>query len=58
MENPEQYAAIPVQIFNKVVEYLGSKPFNEVSSIMEALKENARVIETSSEKQEESTDDE
>jgi|DEB0MinimDraft_10_1074344.scaffolds.fasta_scaffold18729_3 hypothetical protein len=58
MENPEQYVAIPLQIFNKVVEYLGNKPFNEVSVLMETLKENARVIETTPEQEQEEAVDE
>lgn len=58
MDNPEQYVAIPLQIFNKLVEYIGNKPFNEVSVIMETLKENARVIESSQELKQEETVDE
>ena len=48
MEDAEKYVAVPVQIFNQLVEYISNKPYNEVATIMSALQDNAKVIEAKS----------
>ena len=60
MEDAEKYVAVPVQIFNQLVEYISNKPYNEVTTIMSALQDNAKVIEAKSqieESTEETQDD-
>ena len=36
---------IPVDLFNKVVEYLGTRPYNEVASAIEEIRQAAKVID-------------
>ena len=47
-----KYAAIPVELFNKVVEYLGTRPYNEVSSAIEEIRETAKIVDMEEEKNE------
>jgi hypothetical protein len=57
MENSEQYVAVPLQLFNKVIEYISNKPYNEVNVIMQSLQENAKVIEAKEQIEEDPSDE-
>jgi len=57
MENSDQYVAVPLQLFNKVIEYISNKPYNEVSGIMQSLQENAKVIEAKEQIEEDTSDE-
>ena len=57
MENSEQYVAVPLQLFNKVIEYISNKPYNEVNVIMQSLQENAKVIEAKEQIEEDLSDE-
>ena len=47
-----KYAAIPVELFNKIVEYLGTRPYNEVSAAIEEIRETAKIVDMEEEKNE------
>lgn len=53
----EQYIAVPPILFNRVVEYLASKPFSEVHQLIDALKEEASPISLEKETESEETHD-
>ena len=36
---------LPVDLFNKVVEYLSTRPYNEVASAIEEIRQAAKVID-------------
>jgi len=57
VENSDQYVAVPLQLFNKVIEYISNKPYNEVSGIMQSLQENAKVIEAKEQIEEDTSDE-
>lgn len=57
MENSDQYVAVPLQLFNKVIDYISNKPYNEVSGIMQSLQENAKVIEAKEQIEEDPSDE-
>jgi len=40
----DQHIAIPPILFNRVVEYLASKPFSEVHQLISALQEEATPV--------------
>ena len=46
-----KYAALPVDLFNKVVEYLGTRPYNEVSGAIEEIRESAKIVDLEEEKE-------
>jgi hypothetical protein len=41
----QKVAVIPEAVFNALVEYLLSRPYGEVSQLIDAIKESARVID-------------
>ncbi len=43
---------IPVELFNKVVDYLSQRPYNEVSSTIDEIKESVQVIDVPEEEEE------
>ena len=40
-----KYAAIPVDLFNKIVEYIGTRPYNEVVGVITEIRESAKVVD-------------
>ena len=46
-----KHAAIPVDLFNKIVEYLGSRPYNEVASAIEEVRTSARIVDLDEEEE-------
>ena len=48
---------IPVDLFNKVVDYMGQRPYNEVSLIIEEIKESIQIVDVPEETQEEEQND-
>ena len=37
-------AAIPVEVFNAVVDYLSKQPYKDVSAIIDALREQTKTV--------------
>ena len=48
-------AAIPVELFNAVVEYLTQRPYGEVNQLIDALREQTKTVKLD---EEESNDEE
>ena len=44
MSEQQQSAAIPIQLFNAITDYLSSKPYSEVSQIIDALREQTKTV--------------
>ena len=40
-----KHAAIPIELFNKIVEYLGTRPYNEVAGAIQEIRETAQMID-------------
>ena len=40
-----QKVVLPMDVFNKLVEYVGQKPYNEVSSIIDEIRQTAQVVQ-------------
>ena len=53
-----QAAAISVETFNKVVEYLSNQPFSEVSGLIAEIRETAQVVDLEPNAQEKTLDEE
>ena len=49
---------IPVDLFNKVVDYMGQRPYNEVSLMIEGIKESVQIVDVPEETQEETQEEE
>lgn len=45
MQENDKFVAVPLHLFNKVLEYVGSKPYSEVNQIMMSLQQSAQVVE-------------
>ena len=43
---------ISVDLFNRVVEYLGTRPYNEVANVIEEIRQSAKVIDVPEEEAE------
>lgn len=41
---PQQYAVLPVNIMEGVLQYLTSKPWGETDALIKAIKGNVRVV--------------
>ena len=52
----EKGVMIPVDLFNRVFDYLGTRPYNEVANVIAEVKESVQVVEVP-EKKEESEDE-
>ena len=52
MSEQEKGALLPVDVFNKVVEYLSTRPYNEVAGAIEEIRNTLRVIDVPSEEKE------
>lgn len=37
-------AAIPIEVFNAVVEYLSKRPYNEVHQLIDTLREQTKTV--------------
>ena len=46
-------AAIPVELFNRIVEYLGNRPYNEVSAAIEEIRQTTQIVDIEEEEQNE-----
>jgi len=53
----EKGVLLPVDLFNKVVDYLSSRPYKEVSMAIEEIRQTAQVIDLP-EQEEEASEDE
>ena len=61
-EAEKKVAMVPEEVFNAVVEYLLSKPYREVSPLVDAIKVNVQIAnvpqpEVDGNEKEESTDE-
>lgn len=52
-----QAAAIDIDIFNKVVDYLSKRPYNEVSSMIDEIRENTQLVTLESNEEESSSEE-
>ena len=52
-----KHAAIPVDLFNKLVEYLQTRPYTEVAQAIEEIRTSVKVIDLDEEKPEETPDE-
>ena len=43
---------LPVELFNQVVEYIGTRPYNEVANLIEEIRQSAKVIDVPQEEAE------
>ena len=43
---------LPVETFNKVIDYLGTQPYNEVSQTIEEIRQSVRVVDVPVEEEE------
>jgi hypothetical protein len=55
MSEPDQIMGISRNLFNSVVEYLMSRPYGEVHSLMQELQQGTKVVSVAAD--EESSDD-
>jgi hypothetical protein len=40
-----QKVVLPTEVFNKLIDYVGSKPYNEVSNIIDEIRQTAQVVQ-------------
>lgn len=45
-------ASIPIELFNRIVEYLGTRPYNEVSGAIDEIRESVQIVEIEEEQNE------
>ena len=60
MSEQQQAALVPVDLFNKITEYLVNKPYVEVQHLIEGLRSQVNLVNTQGEDEqqpEESLDD-
>ena len=48
----EKGVMIPVELFNRVFDYLGTRPYNEVSNVINEIRESLQVVEVPEKKEE------
>ena len=41
----EQKVVLPLDVFNKLVDYVGNRPYNEVAGIIDQIRETAQVVQ-------------
>ena len=49
----EKAVLLPTDVFNKIVEYLSTRPYNEVAGAIEEIRNSMRVIDLPSEEEKE-----
>ena len=42
----EQIVVLPVSVFNQVTEFITTQPYSQVAPLIEALKENTKLVES------------
>lgn len=52
-----QAAAVSIEVFNKVVDYLSKRPYNEVSSMIDEIRENTQLVNLDTEEEESSSEE-
>ena len=52
-----QAAAIDIDVFNKVVDYLSKRPYNEVSSMIDELRDNTQLVNLEAKEEESSSEE-
>lgn len=59
MNEQQKAALVPVDLFNKITEYLVNKPYMEVQHLIEGLRSEVNLVNTETEgsQEEESNDD-
>ena len=40
-----QKVVLPLDVFNKLVDYVGNKPYNEVANIIDEIRQTAQVVQ-------------
>ena len=42
----EQMVVLPVSVFNQVTEFITTQPYSQVAPLIDALKENTKLVES------------